>query len=576
MNSQLSRRNILASPFALAGCATTSPYFCKTTPPVEQRLVYSNGEEPGSLDPSLLVGGNGDAIVAALLDSLTSLHPFSLEPAAGLATHYEVDSRSLRYTFFLRGHQHPRGIPFPNTDSLPSEFKHARRAPPDHVRALWSDGTPVTADDFVYAWRRIVDPATAASMSFYLSTVGNAPEIIKGAKPASALAVRALDDLAFQFDLTAPTPWLLRLLWQPLLAAVPRHSIEAARRRGQESSWTSPAHYVASGPFRLREWRPFERVLLSRNPRYWEAESVMLDELVFLPIANGTTNVNLYKTGEMQSMNPRLVPPLFIPALRTKRDFATSGALRTFGYTCNLTRPPLDRLLLRYALNLATDKAAIAAFLKAGQKPAHGMVSPLSGYPPLQTLSASVAGRTLDVMSFDPPAARDLLRAEGIADLELSLIAVVRPRSKEIAEIVQRQWREHLGIQLKVNFQEETVWEQTFIQKHYPQLVEDTWTMFVDDPYDFLVQVGPAQVYTWTDPVFDQLFHNANAIANPTRRMKALADCEVQMMKAMPTIPLFHDSWTQLAAPYVHGLTPNPFGTPRFKYAWIDTDWRPS
>jgi len=575
MNAPVPRRSLLAGPLAFAGCAGASPYFGRTTPPGFQSLVYSNGEEPSSLDPSQLVG-NGEAVVAALLDSLTSLHPLTLEPAAGLATHYEVDSRGFRYTFYLRGHPQPRRIRLPNTDSLPPEFSRGRRAPPDGIPALWSDGTPLTAHDFVYAWRRIVDPATAAPLSFYLAPIENAQEITKGEKPPSALAVRALDKFAFQFDLITPASWLLGLLWQPLLAALPCHALEAARLRGQPASWTSPANSVSSGPFLLREWRPFERVVLRRNPRYWEAGSVAIDELVFLPIANGVTNVNLYQTGEMQSMNPRLVPSLFIPALRRKKDFATSGALRTFGYTFNVTKPPLNRLLLRYALSLATDKAAITDFLRAGQKPARGMVAPLPGYSPVQILPVSVAGRTLDAMSFDPPAARELLRSEGLANLELSLIAVVRPRSKEIAQIVQKQWHAHLGIRLSVSFQEETVWEQTFLQKRYPQLVEDTWTMFVEDPYDFLAQADPARMYTWTDPAFDQAFHNADAIPDPIRRMNALADCEAHMMKAMPMIPLFHDSWTHLQAPYLHGLRPNPFGMPRFKYAWIETNWRPS
>ena len=108
--------------------------------------------------------------------------------------------------------------------------------------------------------------------------------------------------------------------------------------------------------------------------------------------------------------------------------------------------------MLRYALSMATDKAAITGFLRAGQKPARGMVAPLPGYPSVQMLPVTVAGRTLDAMSFDPPAARELLRGEGLANLELSLIAVVRPKSKEIAEIVQKQWHEHLGIRLKVIF----------------------------------------------------------------------------------------------------------------------------
>jgi oligopeptide transport system substrate-binding protein len=575
MSPPISRRSILTAPLALAGCASASPYFGRTTPPASQRLVHSNGEEPSSLDPAQSVGGNGDVIVAALLDSLTALDPFTLEPAAALATHYEVDSRGTQYTFFLRGHPRPRGIRLPNSDSLPSEFSRGRRAPSDRIPALWSDGKPITAEDFVYSWRRIVDPATAAPLAFYLTSLGNYDEIVKGLKPSTALAVHALDKFTFQVDLTAPTPWLLRLLWQPLLAAVPRQSIEAARQRGQESSWTEPAHYVSSGPFLLREWKPFDRVVLTKNPRYWEAQSVVMEEIVFFPISNGTTNVNLYQAGAMQSMNPRLIPPLFVPALRKKKDFGTSRALRTFSYTFNVAQPPLNRLMLRYALNLATDKVAIAAFLSAGQKPANGMVPPLPGYPPLQALPVSIGGRELNVLAFDPPAARELLRAEGIADLELSIIVAARNRSKEIAAIVQRQWLEHLGIRLNLNFQEETVWEQSFIQKQYQQVIEDTWTLFFEDPCDFLYQVGPAHMYTWTDPKFDEAFTQANSIVDQARRMNGLAACEAQLMKAMPSIPIFHDTWAYLEAPYLRGMKPNPFGAARFKYVWIDNNWRP-
>src|SRR5262245_9472405 len=281
MRAPISRRSILTAPLALAGCASASPYFGTTTPPAAQRLVHSNGEGPSSLDPAQSVGGNGDVIVAALLDSLTALDPFTLEPAAALATHYEVDSRGTQYTFYLRGHSRPRGIRLPNTDSLPPEFCRRRKAPPDRIPALWSDGTPITADDFVYSWRRIVDPATAAPLAFYLKLVRNSEEIIKGAKPLSTLAVRAVDEFTFQFELVAPMPSFPKLLWQPLLAAVPRQSIEAARQSGQESSWTEPAHYVSSGPFLLREWKPFDRVVLTKNPRYWEAQSVAIEEIVF-------------------------------------------------------------------------------------------------------------------------------------------------------------------------------------------------------------------------------------------------------------------------------------------------------
>ena len=172
MNEEtISRRGILAAPLVLAGCASASPYFGRTTPPSSQRLVYANGEEPSSLDPAQSMGGGGDNVIAALLDSLIALDPLTLEPAAALATHYEVDSSGTRYTLF-----------FGDTRSL-VEFASAiqilypgilqrSKAPPDRIPALWSDGVPVTAHDFVYSWRRLVDPATAAPMAFYLAPLG--------------------------------------------------------------------------------------------------------------------------------------------------------------------------------------------------------------------------------------------------------------------------------------------------------------------------------------------------------------------------------------------------------------------
>ena len=147
--------------------------------------------------------------------------------------------------------------------------------------------------------------------------LGNADEITKGAKPPSTLAVRAIDDFTFEFELVAPISSFLKLLWQPLLAAVPRQSIEAARQRGREAAWTAPGTFVSSGPFLLREWKAHDRVVLTKNPQYWEADSVLTEEIVFLPLSSGTTNVNLYRAGVTQSINPRLIPPFLAPALAT-------------------------------------------------------------------------------------------------------------------------------------------------------------------------------------------------------------------------------------------------------------------
>ena len=290
MSLTVSRRHLFAAPLALAGCATAGPYFGRTVPPRSRRLVHSNGEEPGTLDPAQSVGASSEIIMGMLLDSLTALHPVTLEPAAGLATHYEVDSCGTRYTFYLRGHSKPRGTRLPNRDSLPAEISRGRKARPDRIPAVWSENSLITAHDFVFSWRRFADPATAAPMAFYL-----APIHTTDAKDPSALAVRAIDDFTFQFDLASPTPSFLKLLWQPFLAAIHRPSIEAARRSGRASQWTEPPHYVSSGPFVLREWKPSHRIALANNAQYWEADSIDIEELIFVPVANGTTNVHLYR-----------------------------------------------------------------------------------------------------------------------------------------------------------------------------------------------------------------------------------------------------------------------------------------
>jgi oligopeptide transport system substrate-binding protein len=571
MSLAISRRHLIATPLALAGCATAGPYFGRTVPPRSRRLVHSNGEEPGTLDPAQSVGANSEIIIGMLLDSLTALNPVTLEPAAGLATHYEIDDRGTRYTFFLRGHPKPTGTRLPNRDSLPAQISRGRKAPSDRIPAVWSDNTVITAHDFVFSWRRFADPATTAPMAFYLAPIRTAD-----ARNPAALAVRAIDDFTFQFDLASPTASFVKLLWQPFLAAVHRPSIEA-RRSQRATQWTEPHDYVSSGPFVLREWKPYDHIALAKNPHYWEADSVDIEELIFLPVADGATNVNLYRTGMMHSMDPRLIPPPLVRALAQKKDFTTASALRTFWFLLNITTPPLNRLSVRYALNMATDKKAIARFLGCGQTPANGIVPPMRGYPPLSELRVPVNGRVIDILAFDPQVAREVLRAEGIAELSLSLTFPALPNIKDIAMILQQQWYEYAGVRLTLSEQGPAAWGQDMIEKRYRHLTQDSWTARCADPVDYLALFGPPEHYsTWTDTAFDQQFADANAMLDPADRMSALAACEAQLIKAMPVIPIYHDVWTYLEAPYIRGLRPNPFAAPQFKYAWIQTTWRPS
>src|SRR5581483_6840613 len=313
VSTRISRRALLTGgPLALAACGTIDgAYFGKTDPPSSQRLVYLIGSEAGSLDPGKITGGYERLIVAALFEGLTNPHPTTAQPIAALATHYEVNSDFTQYTFYLRGHPKPQGIKFANTDTLPENFSRGRRAPPDTIPARWSDGNVITAHDFVYSWQRAADPATATlQYGFYLLGLRNADQIFAGKLAPDTLGVRAVDDFTFQVDLVSPVSYFLQLTWSGILAAVPRQAIEAAKLRGDESSWTEPAHMVTSGAFRLSQRRSYERTVVRRNPRYYEAGLVALDEITFVPIASATAGLNLYRTNSAHAMTGDRVPPL--------------------------------------------------------------------------------------------------------------------------------------------------------------------------------------------------------------------------------------------------------------------------
>jgi len=363
------------------------------------RLTYLLPTEPDTLDPAKSPGGSEVWLISALFEPLIQPHPETAAPIAGLATHYKVERGGTRYTFYLRGHPSPEGIRLPGTESLPVEYSHARAAAPYDVPARWSDGTPLTAHDIVYTWRRYLSPETGCPNAYTLYCVAGAEAIIGGKIPTEELAVRAPDALTFQVDLHAPAPNFLLLCCSWNTFPLPRHAIEAARRRGREASWTEPGRLLASGPFVLKESRPRERIVIAKNPNYYDADGVVVEEIQFSAAADGVTVLNLFEAGMADSMDGRVLPLQFVPRMRSKPEFHVRPACASHNWRISTKRPPLDNLLLRYALNMATDKDATTRFLGAGESPARSRVPPLEGYRPAQSLLVEINGRPYDILA---------------------------------------------------------------------------------------------------------------------------------------------------------------------------------
>jgi ABC-type oligopeptide transport system substrate-binding subunit len=323
----LSRREFMAAALVaglISGCSRRGSYFGACRPPQTQSLVYLLGAEPETLDPGLTTPSFESFIIPTMFEGLVTVHPQDCTPMAGIATHYTESHDHVSFAFFLRGHPQPRGFRLANTDTLVAQFasRHCqqdfgrgRTSPPDHIPAKWSDGRPVTAHDFVYAWRRVVDPESAAPYASYFYYLLNGEEIHLGHRPVEDLGVVAAGDFELVVTLRAPSPFLLQQISHRVFAPVPAHAVRAARLLGAEQRWTDAERIIVNGPFRLHRWSPYDEIVVRKNPVYWESGLVRLDEVRFWPTDDGTVAANLYKADKAYSMPGERLPQVFPPSI---------------------------------------------------------------------------------------------------------------------------------------------------------------------------------------------------------------------------------------------------------------------
>lgn len=560
--SAMKRRTLLAMSTAAAGCGRrNSGYFGRTTPPRRQRLIMAIGSGPATLDPAESWDLWEPYAIRSLFEGLTDYDPRTLEPTAALATHYEVNADRTRFTFYLRGHRNPRGFIVPGA--------------PDGLAApaRWSDGQIITANDFVYSWRRVVDPATAFPTASLFHPIRNAQAVTEGKMRPEHLGVRALDEFALQVELSEPAPYFVKLTASNQFFPVPCRAIEAAG-----SAWTTPPLTITSGAFRLRKWRDGE-VVLEKSSTYYDARRVSLEELRLVTISTSTTAINLYKAGDIDLVAP-LLPALYLRLLRQAPDFHSYPAAGMHYLIMNTTKPPLDNVLVRCALNMAIDKREIERFRGAG--PAALSLLSIDGYPSPRALIVSAAGKSYDILAFDPSGGRSLMRAAGYSETRPLKVQYLFPAiadHRQVFEILQRQLRQNLGVELVPIPKEAAIVNQETFALEYRGIA--AWADFAvyQDPTYFLDQFLPgvsANVTGWNDPQYASAVAEAKSFFDTAARFQRLADCERMLLRAMPLIPLYFDAWQQLRKPYVRGIEGNAIAAIAFHRVWIDTNWRPS
>ncbi|MDD5557329.1 MAG: peptide ABC transporter substrate-binding protein [bacterium] len=525
MNGDLrGRAVILLIAAAAAGCGEA-----------ERRadFVFENGSDVQTLDPALMTGQPEHRIASAIFEGLTARGPTGTEIVPGVAESWTVSDDGLRYAFRLRD-------------------------------CVWSDGSPVTSADFVYAWRRVLDPGMgAAYYAYQLFYVKGAEEYNAGLiDDFSLVGVRAPDERTLEVELREPTPFFLYLTSFYTLFPVNRSCVE---RHGD--LWTRPERIVTNGPFLLAEWIPSRRIRLVRNPRYWDSGNVRLEVVDALPTENQSTAFNLYMTGAADWVDGAGIPLHLVDLLSARPDFHRTTILVTYFYRFNVTRHPFTDARVRRAFNLATDKRRIVEkILRAGQEPAATLVPPgMPGYAPPEG------------PGYDPAEARRLLAEAGYPGgrgfPRVSILFNTSEAHSQIAVEMQSIWRENLGVRVDLENQEWGTYLNTESRLDY-WISRAGWVADYPDPNTFLdmfVTGGGNNRTGWGDPRYDDLIRQASGERDTRRRMELFREAErILVVEETPIMPIyFYVSLNLYDAGRIGGIEPNPLDEHPLKYIFI-------
>ncbi|MBP6216955.1 MAG: peptide ABC transporter substrate-binding protein [Oligoflexales bacterium] len=495
----------------------------------EQVLHLGNNTEPQDLDPTITTGSPESHIIDNLFEGLTSLHPFTLDPAPGMAESWTISADGKTYVFKIRN------------------------------QTAWSDGTPLTAKDFVWSWVRALKPETAAQYAYQLYHIKNAEKFNQGKiKDEKELGVRALDERTLEVVLENPTPYFLRLTSFHTLYPTPKHIVE---KYGKE--WTKENHIVSNGAFKLVEWKMNRHVKIVPNPKYWDHSKVNLKEVYFLPIENSDTEEKSFTSGEIQLTGN--VPSLKIPSYRAEQQKNPSkySALRVnpflavYFYRMNVKKPPLDNVLVRRALALTVDrKLIVEKITKAGQLPATAFTPPVEGYSYTGPgLPASVTPEVIQE-------AKTLLAKAGYPDgkgmPKIELLYNTLEDHKRIAVVIQQMWKKHLNVDVDLFNQEWKVYLDTQRTGNY-SLARGGWIGDYPDPNTFLdlfVSNGGNNQTGWSNKEYDKHIEEAALTTDQAKRFTAFAKAEAILLEELPVLPVYIYTQVKLVAEQVKMIDP--------------------
>ncbi|MBL6756860.1 MAG: peptide ABC transporter substrate-binding protein [Planctomycetes bacterium] len=515
-------------------------------------FVFNNGTEVQTLDPATVTGVPEGRAIRMLFEGLLVSHPETLEPLPGVAERWEVSEDGLEYTFHLRRD------------------------------ALWSNGDPVTAEDFMWSFERFLDPQTAAEYAYMLWYVEGAEAFTTEVEDGKAVhgfdtvGITAPDEYTIRFRLKAPTPFFLELMAFYPMFPVNRRNIEEAKERFPDrwqQQWLRPENIVCNGPYVVEFRRVNDRIRFAKNPRYWDADNVAFETVDALAVESYTTALNLYLTGECHWID---VPPAnVIQELMPREDFNPIPYLGTYFYRVNVTKPPLDDPLVRRALSLTIPRKDICEKVtKAGQVPAYALVPPgLAGY----TNANMPHGASYEE---DVAEAKRLMEEAGYGAGGKTFPTIeihynTADAHMQIALVIADAWSKYLGINAKLLNQEWKVYLDTQSNVGY-DVSRSAWIGDYADPNNFVdlfVTGGENNKTGWGNEDYDRLVRDAAAELDPAKRMAMLQEAEAILVDELPVLPIYNYVTQTTFSPRLGGYFPNVKDEhfPKFWY-WMDEE----
>ncbi len=623
---------VLVSLF-LSGCASkaNSKYWGKAEVPDDNIMRYISGSEPESLDPPVPTGQPEARLIIAMFDRLVEYHPKTLEPIPSMALSWENSDDGLSYTFHLRKDgKFSNGAEVKAEDfawsirralspTLASryafigyEIKYAeafnsgqafvRKNGKYLLQSDFEEGKTGAYSEGIEACTReavncLTVPADETARNEATAEDKRMASALSGADfvPVTEkdVGIDAVDDYTVRFTLKQPAPYFVGMLTHQFFSAVHRETVE---KFGTE--WTKPGNMVSSGAFKLEEWKPYDRLRFVKDPNNWDAANVKLDALEVYPMDEATTMMNIYNTSGIDATYNHTVPAAWFDMIdQYKAEYMLYPEVSIEYYTFSVKKEPTNNLDVRRAFSLAIDRDALEKYRKTVKKFTDFVPAIFPEYEKVKgeifdelATKDGISRKELDGRMFDPKAACDAMEKAGytvnrsddgrckVSDFpesEIQLNYNTAESNRQVAEFVQAQWRQNLGITVQLKNMEWKTYLDYRSKVEYTGMARAGWVGDYMDPYAFLSQFYSASNDSstgWWDPKYDAMLDDANRTLDPEERYKKLARAEYYLLKDQPVIPLVMQGSSWMKKPYVKGMYPNPGTLHPWKFVYLEKD----